>query len=75
MGIRPEKMIRIRIIGSNMRKDSIITALHDAGVIQLEQVAPDVSKLLGQAKPGENYRTINTLLQRFRGYENILPPL
>ena len=74
MGIRPEKMIRIRIIGSNMRKDSIITALHDAGVIQLEQVAPDVSKLLGQAKPGENYRTVNTLLQRFRGYENILPP-
>lgn len=74
MALKPEKMIRIRIIGSNMRKDQIITALHDAGVVQLEQVATEISRMLGQAKPGANYRTINNLLQRFKGYENMLPP-
>lgn len=73
MGIRPEKMVRIRIIGSNQRKDQIISALHDAGVIQLEPVSQDLAKMLGNARPSELYRKINTLLQRFRGYEAMLP--
>ncbi len=73
MGIRPERMVRIRIIGSNQRKDQIITALHDAGVIQLEPVSQDLAKLLGSARPGDLYRKINTFLQRFRGYVTMLP--
>ena len=73
MALMPEKMLRVRIIGSNMRKDHIITALHDAGVIQLETVEPDITKAMGQAKPGELYRKVNRYLQIYRGYENLLP--
>lgn len=75
MALMPEKMLRVRIIGSNMRKDHIITALHDAGVIQLETVQPDITKFMGQARPGELYRRVNRFLQIYRGYENILPPV
>ena len=74
MSIKPDKMIRIRIIGSNLRRDQVIGALHDAGVVQLESVSPDVSKMLGTSKPGGLYKTVNGLLQKFRGYENLLPP-
>lgn len=73
MALLPEKMLRVRIIGSNLRKDTIITALHDAGVIQLEAVSGDITKEMGQSKPGELYKTVNRYLQIYRGYENILP--
>lgn len=75
MGFLPEKMLRVRIIGSNMRKDAIISALHDAGVIQLEAVSGDIAKSAGQAKPGELYRRVNRALQIYRGYESILPAI
>ena len=75
MALMPEKMHRVRIIGSNLRKDHIITALHDAGVIQLETVPADLTKIMGQSKPGELYRKVNRYLQIYRGYENILPPV
>lgn len=73
--LMPEKMLRVRIIGSNMRKDAIITALHDAGVIQLEAVSGDLTKMMGQSRPGELYRSINRYLQIYRGYESILPSM
>ena len=75
MSIKPEKMKRARIIGSNLRRDAIISALHDAGMIQLEQVSGDLVKLLGQSRPGNLYRTINSYLQKYRGYESLLPAL
>lgn len=73
MALMPEKMLRVRIIGSNLKKDSIITALHDAGAIQLEPVPADITRDLVQSKPGDLYRTINRYLQMYRGYESILP--
>lgn len=74
MVLKPEKMVRIRIIGSNARKQEIISALHDVGVMQLEQVSGDVASLLESGKPGESYQTLTSLLQRFRGFETQLPP-
>lgn len=75
MGLLPEKMLRVRIIGSNMKKESIISSLHDAGVIQLEAVSQDITQLMGQPRPGELYKTVNRYLQIYRGYETILPPV
>ncbi len=73
MGLLPEKMLRVRIIGSNYRKDSIISALHDAGVIQLEAVSGELAQAMGLSKPGDLYRQVNRALQIYRGYESILP--
>lgn len=73
MVLKPEKMARIRIIGANTRKQEVISALHDVGVMQLEQVSGDVAQLLETGKPGESYQTLTSLLQKFRGFESQLP--
>lgn len=74
MSLKPEKMSRIRVIASSSRKPEIVTTLHDLGVLQLEPVSKDLGKFLSPGKPESSYREINSLLQRFRGYENSLPP-
>ena len=75
MVLKPEKMVRIRIIGSNSRKADIISALHDVGIIQLENVDPEVSKLLSQPRSSDIYKKVNQYLQKFRGYESVLPAI
>ncbi len=75
MVLYPEKMSRVRIIGSNSRRHSIITSIHDAGFLQLEPVDPAIEKMLDRGVSGDMYRRISTLLQRFRGYEMMLPPV
>jgi len=75
MVLKPEKMVRIRIIGSNSRKADIISALHDVGIVQLENVDPEVSKILSQPRSSDLYKKVNQYLQKFRGYKNILPPV
>ncbi len=74
MALKPEKMLRIRIIGSNSRKADIVSALHDVGIVQLESLDPEVSKILSQPKSSDTYKMVNQYLQKFRGYKNILPP-
>ena len=75
MVLYPEKMSRVRIIGSNSWRHSIISSIHDAGFLQLEPVDPSIEKILDRGVSGELYRKISTLLQRFRSYEMILPPI
>ena len=73
LALKPEKMSRIRIIASLSRKSELVTTMHDLGVLQLEAVSGDLNRLLSPGKPDSSYREINSLLQRFRGYENVLP--
>ncbi|MEM0158592.1 MAG: V-type ATP synthase subunit I [Thermoplasmataceae archaeon] len=75
MALRPEKMLRIRIIGSNEKRDRIVSALHDAGVVQIEQVGKDIISELTTQRQSETYRTVNTLYQKFRGFLSALPPV
>jgi V/A-type H+-transporting ATPase subunit I len=74
MVLKPEKMDRIRIIGSNRKKEEIISAIHDVGIVQLEQVAVDINAMLEPGKMGESYKILNDYLQKFKGYETLLPP-
>ncbi len=73
MSLLPEKMARIRIIASNTARGTIISALHDYGVIQLEPVSPDLSGMLKQGVENHHYRDLNSYLQKFRGMETQLP--
>jgi V/A-type H+-transporting ATPase subunit I len=75
MVLYPEKMSRVRIIGSNSRRHSIISSIHDAGFLQLEPVDPAIEKILDRGVSGDQYRKLSTLLQKFRSYEMILPPI
>ncbi len=73
MVLKPRRMARIRIIGADSAKEKVVAALHDFGVIQLEAVTGDVKDLLEQGKTEERSRTIQDMLQKFRGFENSLP--
>lgn len=73
MALLPEKMARVRIIASNSVKETIVSALHDYGIIQLEPVADDISKILQQGVQNGQYKELNTMLQKFRGMETQLP--
>ncbi|MGC8497012.1 MAG: V-type ATP synthase subunit I [Thermoplasmata archaeon] len=73
MVLKPEKMDRFRIIGSNSKKEEIISAIHDVGIVQLEQVAVDINAMLEPGKMGESYKILNDYLQKFKGFETLLP--
>lgn len=73
MPLLPEKMSRVRIIATNSVKDTIVSALHDYGIIQLEPVSEEISEVLQQGSPNQYYRELNSLLQKFRGMETQLP--
>lgn len=73
MPLFPEKMTRIRIIASNSVRDTLVSALHDYGVMQLEPVSEDISSLLKQGVSNNRYKDLNTMLQKFRGMEAQLP--
>lgn len=68
-------MIRIRIIGANSRREAIVSTIHNYGMMQIEQVDPDLSKEIGSQKPSKKLEEMNRLLQTFRSYESLLPPL
>ncbi len=72
--LKPEKMVKIRVIASSERKDAVISALHDAGVMQIEDVSPEISSILNVEKNESYVKEISEYLQKFRGYENFLPP-
>ncbi|HLH86651.1 MAG TPA: V-type ATPase 116kDa subunit family protein, partial [Thermoplasmataceae archaeon] len=75
MSLKPEKMLRIRIIGSDEKRNSIISALHDAGAVQIEQVSKDLIPELSTRRQSDTYKTVNSLYQKFRGYLSVLTPV
>jgi V/A-type H+-transporting ATPase subunit I len=71
--LRPERIVRVRIIGLRSKRQEIISALHDLGVIQIEDVAPELSNLMDKRVSVENYELLSRQLLRFRGLEAMLP--
>ena len=66
MGLRPEKMVRIRIISLTGYRQGIVSILHNMRVIQLEPVSKDVSSLLGSSNLDEQVDAVNDELQRIQ---------
>ncbi|KAA8922032.1 V-type ATP synthase subunit I [Thermoplasma sp.] len=71
--LRPVRMEKIRIIAPYSYRDAVISALHDLGVMQIEEIREDVDRLLSPGRISEQAKTVMDYLQKFRGYENILP--
>ncbi len=71
--LRSEKIIRVRIIASNSVRREVISALHDAGIMQLEDVSGEAAQLLDKKGTEGNYEMLSRELMRFRGLENALP--
>ncbi len=73
MTLKPEKIIRIRVIGANSKRNVIVSALHDVGIMQLEEVSGEVAGLMQKGLQAESYEKLSTELLRFRGMEAIMP--
>ena len=67
-------MEKIRIIISKMQYEEAIAALHDFGVVQIEQLEEDSKKMLNEATSSD-YKRISQYAQRFRALEKMLFPV
>ncbi len=71
MLLKPAKMSRERIIISKEHRQQVITALHDLGVMQIEQLPESVAELLNKSDDMD-YRQISDYDQKFRSLESML---
>lgn len=72
--LKPEKMIRIRVIGANSRRHDIVTVLHDLGAMQIENVSDDLKGILSASRNSEDFYRATQYLQKARGFETQLYP-
>ncbi len=70
--LKPEKMVKIRIIGTNQKRSTIVQDLHDLGIMQIENVNSDVEKLFQNQYNNENYKLLSNYLSEFKGYLSML---
>jgi V/A-type H+-transporting ATPase subunit I len=73
MVLKPEKMIRVRVISTLSKKDIVLSVLHDFNAIQIEQVSGDIKNSLGRLQEEDFQRSVTNELQRIKGLENSLP--
>ncbi len=71
--LKPEKMVKIRIIGLNKDKSLIVDDLHDLGIMQMENAGSEVATIFDDMLSNDNYKILSDYLSEFRGYLSILP--
>ncbi|MCL5101958.1 MAG: V-type ATP synthase subunit I [Candidatus Marsarchaeota archaeon] len=71
MVLKPAKMSRERIIIHKDMRSSAITALHDLGVMQIEQLPESIVKVLDKADDYD-YKELGDYDQKFRSLEAML---
>ncbi|MEM3810479.1 MAG: hypothetical protein QXV40_03970, partial [Thermoplasmatales archaeon] len=72
--LEPVKMIRVRIISTKKNEETVLSVLHDLGVMQIEQVTL-TSEILASLKPGESYQRLSEISRKVKGLENALYPV
>ncbi len=70
---KPARMERVRVIANKKYAETLLSALHDAGVMQIEQLPEDALAILGSGS-GSDYKKVAEYAQRFRGLESLLIP-
>jgi V/A-type H+-transporting ATPase subunit I len=73
MVLRPVKMVKIYLISTIDKRESILDYLHEKGIIQVENVDKEISKLLGENLQ-EDFKEISEQYVRFKGIEKYLIP-
>ncbi len=75
MGIRPEKMDRVRVISMIRYREVVLSILHDLRVVQLEPVSQDVLLYMKSNDLSDLIESVNSELQKLKSYEVALPPV
>ena len=71
--LKPVKMVKIRVIGLNAYKNTIIDDMHDLNVIQIENTDQEVAKIFNIPASNSTYKLLADNLSRFKGFLSILP--
>lgn len=69
--LKPVEMQKVRIIGLKDECPSLISLLHEAGVLHIKHISPQE---LQKGAPLPNYDEVSSQLVRIRGIKNSLPP-
>ncbi|MEM0140418.1 MAG: V-type ATP synthase subunit I [Thermoplasmatales archaeon] len=68
------KMTRIRIISTMRNEETILSVLHDLGIMQIEPVTV-TSEMLSNLKPGESFQKLSDISRKIKGLESALYPV
>ncbi len=68
-------MLRIRIISTLSNRDPVISLLHDANAVQVEQISGDIRESLGRQPQQDLQARTSEQLQRIKGIETALTPV
>ncbi len=71
MVLKPVKMEKIYLVSTTDFRDRIIDYLHERGIMQIENVDKEISKLLGSTSQEEN-KLVSEEYVRFKGLEKYL---
>ncbi len=71
--LKPARMSKIRLIVPKEFYSDTLTALHDLGIMQIEQLPESESSLLNKGD-SVAYKEIGDFAQRFRGLESLMIP-
>ncbi len=76
MGVlRPEKMVKVGLLGLKADEEQILTLLHDLRLAQVEPLSPATLQQLQPDRGTEYQRAVADEALRFRGLMSALPPV
>ncbi len=71
--LRPLPMAKVGVLGLKDDRETILSVLHDLGVVQVEPISKDTLRHLEPEHGSEVARTVGDELLRFRGLRTALP--
>ncbi|HXQ48304.1 MAG TPA: V-type ATP synthase subunit I [Thermoplasmata archaeon] len=71
--LRPQKMVKIGLIGLKDDREALLTTLHDLNVAQIETISKGALEHLDPERGSDLQRTVADLLIRYRGLKTALP--
>ena len=72
--LRPVRMAKVGVIGLKTDRETILSVLHDQGVIQVEPLRKETLAIFPAEATPELQRQVADQLLRIRGIKSALPP-
>lgn len=71
--LKPVEMTKVGVAGLKDDQETIVSTLHDLGVIQVETVSKETLEVLDPERASDTARMVGDQLIRFRGLKSALP--
>jgi V/A-type H+-transporting ATPase subunit I len=71
--LRPLPFSKVALVGLNDDRETLLTTLHDLGVVQVEPVGAEALEVVAPERASDLQRKVGDQLVRFRGLSSALP--